>query len=579
MAHADSIVFGAAGFIGRSLVAELLRDGHTVVAAVRAGGQDRLVGWLDDQGVDRGGLIVATADITAPNLGLAVGFDGIRDVYNTAALMKFGLDVERAQQVNLTGALEVARWASAQPGLRRLVHISGYRVTAEGGTVADYRAGAYEASKTEADKALRELARELGVPLTVANPASVLGPGQYFGLSDLVDQLWRGRLPALPGRRDSFVPIVGIDYVARFLAQVATLPETADRAYTLLDPATPDLPDLIRLIAEHLGVPAPRLSVPVPVLRALPRALTGAEPESLGFISGDRYDTSAADAVARTLGIEHRPFADVLRAWADGVVATRNGTIPERPASGFRAGTWVSGDAVEPEYVLLHGLPLDSDSWDEAAKALAVPTLSADLPGFGRSAARPGIPGALGDWLDELMAPVRTRPVLVGHSLGAAAAVEFAERHPERVSRLVLISPFFLQERAPWTVRNPLTTQVLARLSAPKLAARLAIPNGPAAASAHAALRRPGAAARVVSALSTVSTPPYRADLATRLSRLRVPVLIVHGADDPLRIPTAHPVVTVPGAGHNPHLTHPELIAGLLADPAPVAGGRVSRTA
>ncbi|MEU0543167.1 alpha/beta fold hydrolase [Nocardia sp. NPDC005978] len=569
MTHADSIVFGAAGFIGRSLVAELLRDGHTVVAAVRAGSGDRLTSWLAEQGADQRALLVATADITAPNLGLTADFHGIRDVYNTAALMKFGLDAERAQRVNLTGALDVARWASRQPELRRLIHISGYRVTAEGGAEADYRAGAYEASKTEADRALRELARQLGVPLTVANPASVLGPGQYFGLSDLVDQLWRGQLPALPGRRDSFVPIVGIDYVARFLARVATLPETADRAYTLLDPATPDLPDLIRLIAAHLGVRAPRLRIPVPVLRALPRVLTGAEPESLGFISGDRYDTSAADAVARTLGIEHRPFADVLRDWADGVVATRNGVIPERTGSGFRDGTWVSGDAADPEYVLLHGLPLDSDSWDGVTKALAARTLSADLPGFGRSAPRPG---SLGDWLGELMAPVRTRPVLVGHSLGAAAAVDYAERHPDRVSRVVLISPFFLQKRAPWTLRNPLTARVLKRLPASKLAAQLDISNGSATASAHAALRRPGAAARVVSALSAVSAPAYRTDMATRLSRLRVPVLIIHGAQEPLLVSTMHPVVAVPGAGHNPHITHPELIAGLVAEPAPVSG-------
>ncbi|GAB4585537.1 SDR family oxidoreductase [Nocardia sp. IFM 10818] len=320
MNHADSIVFGAAGFIGRSLVAELLRDGRRVIAAVREGGRDRLASWLADQDVDRSKVRIVDADITQPNLGLAEDFDGIRDVYNTAALMKFGLSAEQAQRVNLTGALEVVRWASAQPGLRRLVHISGYRVTVGGGSTGDYRSGAYEASKTEADPAVRALAAELGVPLTIANPASVLGPGQYFGLADLVEQLWRGALPALPGRRDTFVPVVGIDYVARFLAAVPALPEAAGQAYTLLDPATPDLPDLVRLIADHLGVRAPRFSIPVPILRLLPRALTNADPESLAFITGDRYDTSAADAVARTIGLTHQPVGDLLRAWADGVV-------------------------------------------------------------------------------------------------------------------------------------------------------------------------------------------------------------------------------------------------------------------
>lgn len=323
MTHSDSIVFGAAGFIGRSLVAELLRDGHSVIAGVRAGSQDRLTSWLTEQGVDQSGLRITTSDITLQNLGLQEEFDGVRDVYNTAALMKFGLNVEQAQRVNLTGALDVVRWASKQPGLRRLVHISGYRVADGGGSKGDYRTGAYEASKAEADRAVRDLAAELGVPLTVANPASVLGPGQYFGLADIVDKLSRGQLPALPGRRDSFVPVVGIDYVAKFLARIPDLTETAGQSYTLLDPATPDLPDLVRLIADHLGVRAPRFSVPVPILRALPRALTKADPESLVFISGDRYDTTAADAVARTMGLAHQPVGDLLRVWADGVVAAR----------------------------------------------------------------------------------------------------------------------------------------------------------------------------------------------------------------------------------------------------------------
>ncbi|MEU8896324.1 SDR family oxidoreductase [Nocardia sp. NPDC048505] len=328
--HADSIVFGAAGFIGRALVAELLRDGRAVIAAVRAGGRERLVPWLAEQGVDQERLRIVDADITEPDLGLAEEFSGIRDVYNTAALMKFGLDAGQAQRVNLTGALAVVRWASAQPELRRLVHISGYRVS--GGAKGDYRSGAYEASKADADSAVRALAAELEVPLTVANPASVLGPGQYFGLADIVEQLWRGKLPALPGRRDTFVPVVGIDYVARFLAAVPGLPDTAGQAYTLLDPATPDLPDLTRLIADHLGVRAPRFSIPVPVLRLLPRALTKADPESLAFIAGDRYDTSAADAVASALGITHQPVDELLRSWADGVVAHSEQRELPRPA-------------------------------------------------------------------------------------------------------------------------------------------------------------------------------------------------------------------------------------------------------
>ena len=36
------------------------------------------------------------------------------------------------------------------------------------------------------------------------------------------------------------------------------------------------------------------------------------------------------------------------------------------------------------------------------------------------------------EWIDDLLAPVRSTPVLVGHSLGTGAAVEYALRHPDR---------------------------------------------------------------------------------------------------------------------------------------------------
>jgi nucleoside-diphosphate-sugar epimerase len=127
--HPDSIVFGASGFIGRHLVAELLRRGNTVAAAVRPGSQARLTTWLDAQGADKARLTIVPSDITRPDLGLpsAAMPDEARDVYNSAARMEFGLTVEEARTVNVTGALNVLDWAARLPSLRRVVHITGYR--------------------------------------------------------------------------------------------------------------------------------------------------------------------------------------------------------------------------------------------------------------------------------------------------------------------------------------------------------------------------------------------------------------------------------------------------------------------
>ncbi|MRH89936.1 alpha/beta fold hydrolase [Nocardia sp. SYP-A9097] len=558
----DAIVFGATGFLGRSLVAELLGRGQRVTAAVRT---DTLTPWLITQGVDTGGLEIVTADITRPLSGLPRA----RDVYNTAGRYAFGLSNEEARATNVTGALNVLDWAATLPELRRLVHISGYRVSAPEG-VPDYAGlGAYEASKFEGDLALRKRADDLRVPLTIANPSAVIGPGQHIGLSELVRDLWNGRLPALPGGPDTFVPITTIDYMVRFLAEIPTSP--AGEHHWILDDSTPLLPELIGTIAEHLGVRAPRRHIPVGLLRRLPRKLTGADPETLSFLSTDRYPTASARALAANAGLEMPPAADALRAWADNLVAERFGAAsPWSSPYGFHevAGsrTWVTGERERPEHVLLHGLPMNADLWAPLAEHLPGPILAPDLPGLGRSAATTE---SLDVWLADLMRPVRTRPVLVAHSAACGPALRFAVDHPDRVGKLVLISPAFLQPPTARLSRSNLAAPMLRRMSADRLARALGIPEDAAVRSAAADLHRPGVARRVVAALR--NDVGERARSRALLDRLRIPVQIIVGAADPLSTAVDHPVAEIAGAGHYPQLTHPAEVANhLLAASTPI---------
>lgn len=560
----DAIVFGATGFIGRSLVAELLTRGQRVAAAVR---NDTLTPWLASQGVDTGGLHIVAADITRPLSGLPE----VRDVYNAAGRFAFGLGVREARAVNVTGALNVLEWAASLPGLRRLVHISGYRVSGSGG-LPDYAGlGAYEASKSEGDLAVRARARELEVPLTVANPSTVIGPGQYIGLAALVEDLWNGRLPALPGGRDTFLPIATIGYFVRFLAEVPASP--AGEHYWVLDDSTPLLPELIATIAGHTGVRAPRRTVPAGLLRCLPRKLTGADPETLAFLSSDRYPTASARAFAASAGLEMPPVADVLRTWADDLVAARFGAAsPWLSPYGFHAvagsRTWVSGERHRPDHVLLHGLPMNADLWAPLAGHLPGPVLAPDLPGLGRSApaARP-----VDAWLADLLGPVRTRPVLVAHSLACGPALRFAVDHPDRISGLVLISPAFLQAPAARLARSGLAAPVMRRMSAARLARALGVPEGAEVESAAADLSRRGVARRVAAAVRT--------DVAERgrsralLDRVGVPVQIVVGSADPLVEAVDHPVTEIEGAGHYPQLTHPSQVARHLGRASAPIGG------
>ncbi|WP_067539358.1 alpha/beta fold hydrolase [Nocardia crassostreae] len=565
MTHPDSIVFGAAGFIGRALVARLLGDGHRVAAAVRPGGAERLTSWLAEQGVDQAELTVLTSDIAVPGLGLdpAAALDDIREVYNCAARFAFGLDPAEARWVNVDGALHVLDWAAARPGLRRLVHISGYRVDSDIAGDIDYGTGAYEASKGEGDRLLRERAAAIGAPLTIANPSTVIGPGQYIGLAEMVEDLWNGRLPAVPGGTETFVPIVDLNFFVRFLARLPELPESAGRSYTVLDQNSPTLPGLVRSIAAHLHVPAPRFTVPTRLVATLPKAVTGADRERLAFLAEDGYDTGAADALARSAGIHMPPTESALLAWADHLVAARFGRAHADPTAGSADGTWLSGDRRAPDYVFLHGLPLDGDSWNPVRELLPASSLAMDLPGLGRSAPRPG---SSTEWLDELLAGITTRPVLVGHSLGCGPVLRYAAAHPEKVSGIALVSPYFLQDRPGMLEHSPLAAPLLRRLPAARLAERLAVPHGPAIDSAAANLHRLGVATRTATALRAAAREDHRAELRELLRGSAVPVQLIAASDNPLTVPADAPVTVVDSAGHYPQLTHPAAVAAAVSE-------------
>ncbi len=108
-----------------------------------------------------------------------------------------------------------------------------------------------------------------------------------------------------------------------------------------------------------------------------------------------------------------------------------------------------------PQALFLHGFGGDLQSWDLLWPALdeGLSALRYDLRGFGRSTGGGDPPFShaddLGALLDTLQLP---RVDLVGVSMGGSIALNFALDHPQRVRRLVLISPGLVawEWSAPW---------------------------------------------------------------------------------------------------------------------------------
>src|SRR5207253_579625 len=96
--------------------------------------------------------------------------------------------------------------------------------------------------------------------------------------------------------------------------------------------------------------------------------------------------------------------------------------------------------------VLVHGFGADLNGWMFTQPALAETrrTVAFDLPGHGGSVKEVGAGDAAtfaAAVADALAALGIERAHLVGHSMGGAIALVFAQRQPDRVASLTLIAP------------------------------------------------------------------------------------------------------------------------------------------
>lgn len=135
-----------------------------------------------------------------------------------------------------------------------------------------------------------------------------------------------------------------------------------------------------------------------------------------------------------------RPVSDLAtdRRYRAVDVAVAGGTL--------RVGVWEADADDAPTVLLVHGVTASHRSWRWLADLLpGVRLVAPDLRGRGRSHPR-SLPGQVtgmaahaDDMRDVLDHLGIDRTLVVGHSMGAFVGVVLADRHPDRVDRLLLV--------------------------------------------------------------------------------------------------------------------------------------------
>lgn len=249
------LVTGGGGFLGEHLVEALVKRGDAVRTFNRSPapeGQPAGVEHLRGDVRDRAAVETAVADVQA--------------VFHLVSNFRSAASDADAHDINVQGTVNVLESARSA-GVERVVHCSTIGVH---GSVLEVPANeetafnpgdAYQSTKLEAEQWVWQFHRESGLPVSVVRPISLIGPRDRRMLK-LFRMIKRGRFVMLGEGSANFQPAYVDDVVQGFLLCMER-DEAVGEAFIVGGEEYLPLRDLVVEIAGLLGVPPPRLRLPM----------------------------------------------------------------------------------------------------------------------------------------------------------------------------------------------------------------------------------------------------------------------------------------------------------------------------
>lgn len=231
---ADALVTGAAGFLGRAVVAALRARDQRVRVLVRR----PVAAYARDPGIQ-----MVVGDLGDPAI-VAHAVDGTDTVYHVGAAMRGGPRDFEAGTVWGTRNIIEACLAHAS---RRLVYVSSLSVLDHAGRGPAARTtetsrceprpelrGAYTRTKLTAEQLVRDAIRDRALPAVIIRPGQIFGRGAEHATPNGVVSL-AGRWIAV-GHRSQTIPLVYLDDVVDALLLAARVPQAAGQIFNIVDP-------------------------------------------------------------------------------------------------------------------------------------------------------------------------------------------------------------------------------------------------------------------------------------------------------------------------------------------------------
>ena len=251
------LVTGATGFTGGALVRKLVERGDRVVALVR--------NTADTEALERLGVDFVAGDITDAE-AVSEAAQGVDIVYHIAAVYRTaGHPDEYYHAVNVAGVQNVID-AAREHGVGRTVHCSTIGVHGDIEEIpsnedSPFNPGdIYQHTKLAGEQLFAD-AMQSGLAGCIFRPGAIYGPGDTR-LLKMFRQVKRGFFP-LFGGGNNYYHLSYIDDLVDGIILCGEHQAALGERFILCSNEYGTLRELTAMIAQELGVKAPRLSLPV----------------------------------------------------------------------------------------------------------------------------------------------------------------------------------------------------------------------------------------------------------------------------------------------------------------------------
>lgn len=297
-------IVGGSGFVGQAVADHLCERGLRVRILTRSRPRAMRTAVLPTAEIE-------VADPHDAN-ALARAFDNMDAVVNLVGILNEGRGrTFRACHVELPRKVVQACHAA---GVRHLLHMSALGASPTGPSE-------YQRTKGEGESAIRAAAGIL--PLTIFRPSIIFGEGDQF--VNLFARLVR-MMPVVPlaGADARFQP-VWVEDVARCFADAVGNPRCFGKVYELAGPRTYALREIVRFVADTVGVKRAIVGLPGPLarLQALTLEMLPGKLMTRDNLRSMSVDNVTASPFPEEFGFRPAPMESVVPEYLSGAGAPR----------------------------------------------------------------------------------------------------------------------------------------------------------------------------------------------------------------------------------------------------------------